>query len=82
MEPEIEVQGGGAILVVEDNPEVAGVTVSMLEQLGYQAEAVGEADIALVRNRKQAFDLVISDIVMAGTMDGGRACTRYPRTKT
>lgn len=70
VEPEIEVQGGGAVLVVEDNPEVAEVTVSMLEQLGYQAEAVGEADMALERVRKQAFDLVISDIVMAGTMDG------------
>ena len=41
----------------------------MLEQLGYQAVAVSDADIALDRIGKQDFDLVISDIVMAGSMD-------------
>jgi len=70
VEPEIETRGGGSVLVVEDNPNVAEVTASMLEQLGYQAHAVGDADTALERIRKQDFDLVISDIVMAGTMDG------------
>ena len=70
VEPKIETQGGGSVLVVEDNPEVAEVTASMLEQLGYQAHAVGDADTALDRIGKQDFDIVISDIVMAGTMDG------------
>ena len=70
VEPETETRGGGSVLVVEDNPEVAEVTVSMLEQLGYQAHAAGDADTALERIGKQDFDLVISDIVMAGAMDG------------
>jgi len=69
-EPEIETQGGGSVLVVEDNPEVAEVTVSMLEQLGYQAHAVADAETALESIGKQDFELVISDIVMAGAMDG------------
>jgi Histidine kinase-, DNA gyrase B-, and HSP90-like ATPase len=46
-ELEIETRGGGSILLVEDNPDVAEVTTSMLEQLGYQAHAVGDADTAL-----------------------------------
>ena len=49
---------------------MAEVTASMLEQLGYQPVAVGDADTALERIGKQDFDLVISDIVMAGSMDG------------
>jgi CheY-like chemotaxis protein len=69
-EPEAETQGGGSILVVEDNPDVAEVTVSMLEQLGYQARAVHGADAALKCLDAQEYDLVLSDIVMAGSMDG------------
>jgi len=60
----------GCVLVVEDNPEVADVTVSMLEQLGYEVVAVREADTALTLIEQQSFDLVVSDIVMAGSMDG------------
>lgn len=67
---ETETCGGGSILVVEDNPDVAEVTVSMLEQLGYQPVAVGDADTALARISNEDFELVISDIVMAGSMDG------------
>ena len=67
---ETEKHGGGSVLVVEDNPDVAEVTASMLEQLGYQPVAVGDADTALERIGNQDFDLVISDIVMAGSMDG------------
>jgi CheY-like chemotaxis protein/anti-sigma regulatory factor (Ser/Thr protein kinase) len=60
----------GRVLVVEDNPEVADVTVSMLEQLGYEVMAVRDADTALTLIEQQSFDLMVSDIVMAGSMDG------------
>ena len=58
------------MLVVEDNPDVAGVMVSMLEQLGYQVQEVRDPGAALEATERQSFDLVVSDIVMAGSMDG------------
>jgi PAS domain S-box-containing protein len=61
---------GGLVLLVEDNPEVAEVSTSMLEQLGYRVQSVRDAAGALEALDEQTFDLVISDIVMAGTMDG------------
>ena len=42
----------------------------MLEQLGYEVEAVRDADTALTLIEQHSFDLVVSDIVMAGSMDG------------
>jgi CheY-like chemotaxis protein len=60
----------GRVLVVEDNPEVLTVCVSMLEQLGYETYAVSGALAALDVIKSKDFDLVISDIVMPGGMDG------------
>jgi PAS domain S-box-containing protein len=61
----------GRVLVVEDNPEVASVTCAMLEQLGYAAVAVQSAEAALeMVEQGETFDLVFSDVVMAGAMDG------------
>jgi CheY-like chemotaxis protein len=61
---------GGTVLVVEDNPEVLAVCVSMLEQLGYDVYAVSGALAALEVIDDRNFDLVVSDIVMPGGMDG------------
>jgi PAS domain S-box-containing protein len=71
-EAEAEPEGprDGMVLVVEDNPDVADVTVSMFEQLGYRVRAVGDAGAAIEAIDHESFDLVVSDIVMAGTMDG------------
>jgi CheY-like chemotaxis protein len=60
----------GSILVVEDNPEVAQVTAALLEELGYVVQLAGNADAALDQMGSRAFDLVVSDIVMAGAMNG------------
>jgi PAS domain S-box-containing protein len=67
---DVESAGSGKVLVVEDNPDVLGVSVSMLEQLGYEVHAVSEAAAALAAVENESFDIVISDIVMPGTMDG------------
>jgi PAS domain S-box-containing protein len=69
-EGEIEPVSGGMVLLVEDNPEVASVGESMLKELGYQVKLVGDADAALAALSGESFDLVVSDIVMAGQMDG------------
>jgi CheY-like chemotaxis protein len=61
---------GGTALLVEDNPEVAKVTEQMIEQLGYRVQRAGGAREALELAAGTPFDLVISDIVMAGAMDG------------
>jgi PAS domain S-box-containing protein len=68
-EVEVESVRGGAVLVVDDNPEVAEVSASMLEQLGYEVRRVSDAAGALAAVDAHAFDLVMSDIVMPG-MDG------------
>jgi PAS domain S-box-containing protein len=60
----------GTILVVEDNSEVAHITSTLLEQLGYRVLHAGTAAEALERLQGSAVDLVFSDIVMPGPMDG------------
>ena len=68
---EVEAAGGGLVLLVEDNPEVSEVTASMLQQLGYRVQSVRDAQSALeALGENRAFDLVMSDIVMAGEMNG------------
>ncbi|MDB5482900.1 MAG: hypothetical protein JWO83_3953 [Caulobacteraceae bacterium] len=62
---------GASILVVEDNPDVAEVAVAMLEQLGHRVRVAGAAAAALrALQDGEPPDLVFSDIVMAGDMDG------------
>jgi CheY-like chemotaxis protein len=57
-------------LLVEDNPDVAEVTRDMLSQLGYRVHLAADAQSALEQLDAERVDLVLSDIVMAGPMDG------------
>jgi PAS domain S-box-containing protein len=68
---ETEAPRGARVLVVEDNPDVAEVAAGLLEQLGSQPRVVGSAEAALraLRNGEKP-DVLFSDIVMAGEMDG------------
>jgi len=61
----------GTVLVVEDSREVADVTSAMFEQLGYRVVRAENAAEAL-RHLEQGigFDLVFSDIVMPGAING------------
>ncbi len=63
-------QGEGTVLLVEDNPEVATATTSLIEQLGYRVRWVLDAPSALVEIEKNGIDIVFSDIIMPGKMDG------------
>jgi PAS domain S-box-containing protein len=61
----------GTILVVEDNPDVAEVTATLLEQIGYRVLRAGDAHAALaVIKRGDRIDLMFSDIVMPNGMNG------------
>jgi PAS domain S-box-containing protein len=63
-------QAGGSVLLVEDNPEVAEVTRGMLEELGYEVHATSNAASALRLVSAKEFALMVSDINMAGDMNG------------
>jgi PAS domain S-box-containing protein len=61
----------GRILLVEDNPEVADVAARLLEELGHEVVSASNGAAALrVLDREGPIDLVFSDIVMAGEVDG------------
>jgi signal transduction histidine kinase len=63
--------GHQTILVVEDNPDVRNVAVSLLEQLGYRTIAVESSAAALdVLSSRQDVSLVFSDVVLPGHIDG------------
>ena len=64
-------RASGRILLVEDNPEVADVAARMLEELGHEVRATGSG-VGGLRALKDGppVDLVFSDIVMAGELDG------------
>jgi PAS domain S-box-containing protein len=79
-EPQDWNASSGEVLVVEDNPDVSEVSASMLKQLGYVVHMVPSADAALDALAKDNFDLVVSDIVMAGAIDG-IALARLLRTR-
>jgi PAS domain S-box-containing protein len=59
------------VLVVDDSAEVAEVTSALFEQLGYETICRDSAEAALsLLGNGAKIDLVFSDIVMPGTIDG------------
>jgi two-component system NtrC family sensor kinase len=83
MELEAAPRRAGTVLVVEDNPEVAEVATAYFQQLGYMVKQVAGAREALeLIGNDPKIDLVFSDIVMPGGMNGlelGHAIRqRYP----
>ncbi len=61
----------GTVLLVEDNADVAEVGAGLLRQLGYHVRSVVNAQAALAALRLDSdVDLVFSDILMPGGMNG------------
>jgi PAS domain S-box-containing protein len=60
------------VLIVDDSAEVAEVTSSLFERLGFDTDYRDSADAALKMLAEDGakIDLVFSDIVMPGTIDG------------
>lgn len=57
------------VLVLEDNPSMLKAMSDALEDQGYEVLAVGNSAAAIDLARRQAFDLVVTDIRMEG-LDG------------
>ena len=70
VEREVSSIGSGTVLLVEDNPDVATASTGLLEQLGYAVRWVSDAETALEEVANEGIDLVLSDIVMPGKLDG------------
>jgi PAS domain S-box-containing protein len=73
---ENEVRGSGRILVVEDNDLVRSQVAVQLQALGYdvvQAENASDALVVLMSGGP--FDLIFTDIVMPGGMNGYQLAT-------
>ncbi|HYD27788.1 response regulator [Brevundimonas sp.] len=63
--------GSERVLIVEDDPAVLSVCLDMLNGLGYQCEVAADAAGALHRlGGDQAYDLLFSDVVMPGGLNG------------
>jgi CheY-like chemotaxis protein len=72
-------KGSGTILLVEDNPEVATVSIGLLEQLGYNVRWAADASAALAELEKDGIDIVFSDVVMPGRWTGSDWLKPYAR---
>ncbi len=64
--------GTESILLVEDDPQVRSLARRLLEMQGYrvQVAATGAAALALWEQTENAFDLVVTDLVMPGGISG------------
>jgi PAS domain S-box-containing protein len=61
----------GQILLVEDDDEVAALTVEMVHELGYGTTRVASAEAALgALANGRPIDVVFSDVMMPGDMNG------------
>ena len=59
------------MLLVEDDDGVAALVGEMLRELGYEpVRAANAAEALKLIDRRRRFDLVFSDMVMPGEMDG------------
>ncbi|MCF5656692.1 histidine kinase famiy protein [Pseudomonas poae] len=78
-------RGSERILIVEDRPEVAELAQMILADYGYRTATAAHAEQALAMLENARYDLVFSDLIMPGAMNGAvLACEvsrRYPHTQ-
>ncbi len=77
------VKGGNeTILVVEDDRLVRGYVLAQLHALGYATLEAGNAAEALaIANAGEPFDLLFTDIIMPGTMNGRQLASEIQRIR-
>jgi CheY-like chemotaxis protein len=65
------VDGDGTILVVEDDPDVRALAVSLLSELGYDIVEAEDGHAALARlDERPDIELLFTDVVLPGGMNG------------
>lgn len=78
-------QGDEHILIVEDRPEVAELAQEVLSDYGYSTDIAHTAAEALDRLAGATYDLVFSDLIMPGQMNGAELAREiahlYPHTR-
>jgi PAS domain S-box-containing protein len=81
----VEQGGGETVLVVEDNPEMRSIVLRQLRDLGYQPVESDSAAQALDILHHEHVDLLFTDVVMPGGLDGGElarlVAERWPAIK-
>jgi CheY-like chemotaxis protein len=60
----------GSALVVDDDPGLRELACVWLEDLGWRTQQAASASDALDKLARQRFDLMFTDIMMPGGMDG------------
>ena len=71
----------GRVLYVEDNVELAQTTQLVLEALGYEVHWVASGAEALKRFQAEPFDIVLSDVVMPGEINGIELAVRVRKLR-
>ena len=80
-------RGTERVLLVEDDPSIRGAVIQQLRSLGYTASEApdGAAGFALFEGAALPFDLLLTDVVMPGTLTGrglaDKVKARWPETK-
>ena len=76
---------GETILVVEDHPGLRRLVIRQVLGLGYRFLEAENASAALAVLEQQPADLLFTDIVMPGAMNGldlaGAVMSRWPKTR-
>jgi len=72
-------RGRERILIVEDRPEVAELAQVILSDYGYPADIAHDASKALTLLKHKTYDLVFSDLIMPGAMDGAALAREISR---
>ncbi|MBX7200646.1 MAG: response regulator [Rhodospirillaceae bacterium] len=80
-----DIPGKGRVLLVEDDRLVREDVAARLAHLGYTVTAVSTAAEALTTLTAGRFDVVMTDVIMPGRMNGGdfarEVIARWPATK-
>lgn len=61
---------GRTVLVVDDSPSLCKLMVNVLESSGLEVVSAENGDKALQQMASQAFDMLITDVVMPGALNG------------
>jgi len=81
--PEPPIEGGSeTVLIVEDDPLVLTYVTARLKNLGYRIlQAANAAEAIAIVERGARFDLLFTDVIMGGTMNGRQLADEMARRR-